>query len=110
MDFSSIDRLVEFGLGIGVAQQMINTMNHAITNTAVPGTPGTMMKSNQTPLVAYYAIVDGAQAGPLSTDELKRLITLGHVWSRTLMWRQGLGGWMHASDIPDVNKLLLLCR
>ena len=36
-DFNSIDRLVEFGMGIAVAQQMVNTMNYAMSNMAVPG-------------------------------------------------------------------------
>lgn len=26
-DFDSIDRLLEFGLSMGIAQQMVNTMN-----------------------------------------------------------------------------------
>ena len=29
-DFFSLDRLLEFGLGMGMAQQMINTMNQSM--------------------------------------------------------------------------------
>lgn len=105
MDFSSIDRLVEFGLGIGVAQQMVNTMNHAIGNMALPGTA---INSNQQPSTAYYAIIDAKQAGPLTPDELNLLVKKGAIVDDTLMWRTGLPAWRMAADIPDVKKLILL--
>lgn len=34
--FYSINRLVEFGLGMSVAQQMVQTMNTAMTDMQVP--------------------------------------------------------------------------
>ena len=37
-DFSSIDRLIEFGLSIAVAQQMMNTVNTCIHQMTIPGT------------------------------------------------------------------------
>jgi hypothetical protein len=40
--FFSINRLVEFGMGIAVAQQMVNTMNSAMTNMHVPGSMNPM--------------------------------------------------------------------
>ena len=36
-DFSSIDRLIEFGLSIAVAQQMMNTVNTCIHQMTIPG-------------------------------------------------------------------------
>ena len=36
-NFNSIERLMEFGMGMAVAQQMVNTMNYAMTNMNVPG-------------------------------------------------------------------------
>ena len=36
-DFSSIDRLIEFGMGMSLAQQMITTMNSAMNNMQVAG-------------------------------------------------------------------------
>lgn len=35
-NFDSIDHLVEFGLGVVVAKQMISTMNQAIAGMATP--------------------------------------------------------------------------
>ena len=46
-NFNSIDRLVEFGMGMAVAQQMVNTMNYAMSNMKVPGV-GTTATPNMT--------------------------------------------------------------
>ena len=36
-NFFSINNLVEFGMGMAIAQQMVQTMNHTIGNMNVPG-------------------------------------------------------------------------
>lgn len=83
-NFFSIDRLVEFGLGIGVAQQMVKSMNHALQNTYLPGTmnPMNSMEGGVRPAAAFFVILDGKQAGPFSEGELTRLIAQGSVTRR----------------------------
>ncbi len=106
-DFSTIDRLMEFGLGMGIAQQMINTMNHSFNNMPVAGVDSNV-KPRALENVGYYAVIDNAQAGPFTADELqkavdKRLITLD-----TLMWNSGMAGWRQAKYIPSVYKMILI--
>ena len=69
--FFSINRLVEFGISLAVAQQMVQTMNQAMTNMQVPGAMNSMQSA---PQQFYYAIIEGKQAGPFSEQELSRLI------------------------------------
>ena len=118
-DFSSLDKLVEFGLGVGIATQMMNTMNHTIAQTAVPGVginpgvaPQPQVQNQNSPAAAQPAgfyIVDGDHlAGPLSDSELDQLVKKRVVEAGTLCWRPGLEAWKMAEDIPEVNKLLLL--
>lgn len=114
-DFSSLDKLVEFGLGVGIANQMINTMNHTIAQTAIPGVginPGVTQAPNLNAAPAapttYYIVEDERLAGPLSENELGELVRKGVVSAQTLCWRPGLEAWKFAEDIPEVNKLLLL--
>ena len=114
-DFSSLDKLMEFGLGLGVATQMMNTMNHAIANTAVPGVglnPGVSNPAGQNACNPvqheYYVLVEGRQAGPFSESEMNLLIGKGILTPETLCWRAGLNAWKFAADIPDVNKIFLL--
>ena len=122
-DFSSLDKLVEFGLGIGIATQMMNTMNHTLAQTAIPGVginpgqtgnPAAMRQAvaSEAPAVpaprAYYIVKDDHIAGPLSDGELEELVKKHVVNGETFCWYPGLESWRLAVDIPEVNKLLLL--
>ncbi len=102
-NFDSIDHLVEFGLGVVVAKQMISTMNQAIAGMAIPGA----VKSIPAPQKTYFEIVEDKQAGPFSLDELKRLIAEKRVNAQSLIWTQGMPAWKFANDVCEVNKLLM---
>lgn len=104
-DFSSIDRLMEFGLGIGLAQQMINTMNYSVSHMAVPGVGINCMPEKS---VSYFAVINNAQAGPLNEKEVAELIKRNKITEETLMWHSGLAGWRRGRDIPLIHKLILL--
>ena len=67
-DLSSIDRLIEFGLSIAVAQQMMNTVNTCIHQMTIPGT------GNSMPVPNYYVVIEGKQVGPLSRHALQDMI------------------------------------
>jgi len=104
-NFYSIDKLIEFGMSMAVAQQMVQTMNFALNNMYVPGS---MHQENRSTLNFYYAIIDGKQAGPFSEQELCRLIQDKKIVSETYMWKPGLSKWDLAKNIPDVLKLVIL--
>lgn len=115
-DFSSLDKLVEFGLGVGIANQMMNMMNHSLAQTAVPGVglnPGItcapdVQKQVPSQQREYYIVKDDKLAGPLSEAELAVLVAKGTVEEDTFCWYPGLDSWKLAQDIPEVNKLILL--
>lgn len=46
----------------------------------------------------YYAHINGQQFGPLSASELIRIGANGE----TMVWREGLSGWVKASTQPDL--------
>jgi hypothetical protein len=105
-NFFSIDRLVEFGLGIGVAQQMVKSMNHALANTYVPG-PMSPMGAQRVPNT-YFVVLDGKPAGPFSEEQISRLITEGKVTKTTYVWKPGMVKWELTENVPDVLKLVAL--
>ncbi|MBQ3604688.1 MAG: DUF4339 domain-containing protein [Muribaculaceae bacterium] len=105
-DFNSIDRLVEFGMSIAVAQQMVNTMNYAMNNMAAPGVGTTA--TTQLQQQGFYAAIDGEQAGPLSEQELNILVQNGKLTPDTLVWRRGMDGWTFARKVSEICKLFLL--
>lgn len=100
-----MDRLVEFGLGMGVAQQMVRTMNESMTNMHVPGAMNAIEKTQQ---ASFYVIIEGKQAGPFSENELSQLIAEKKVVNETYIWMPKLPDWKMAEQIPEVLKLVAL--
>ena len=103
--FFSMDRLVEFGMGMTVAQQMVKTMNESMTNMHVPGAMNAMAKTQQQ---FFYAMIEGKQAGPFSEKELARLIAEKKVVKETYVWMPSLPSWKMAEQVPEVLKLVAL--
>ena len=102
----SIERLVEFGLGMAVAQQMVRSMNSALTQMHVPGSMTPMLAH---PSLATFVVLDGKSAGPFSDQELSRLIIDGQVTKASIVWRQGMAKWRPAEEVPEVLRLVALC-
>jgi len=103
--FFSINRLVEFGMSLAVAQQMVNTMNSAINNMQVPGAMNPIRGTQDS---FYYAIIEGNQAGPFSEQELARLISEKQIVKETYLWKPGMLSWEFAEKLPEVLKLVAL--
>ena len=104
-DFFSLDRLLEFGLGIGMAQQMINTMNQSMKSMYIPGS----IQSMPQPITSmYYVAIDGQQIGPLNESELMGLIREKKVSKDTLSWMPGMTTWLPIEKVPAILKLIAL--
>ena len=103
--FFSIDRLIEFGMGMTVAQQMVQSMNHSMSNMHVPGAMNLTEKVNS---IFFYVIIDGSEAGPFSEKELTLLIANKKVVKETYVWMPSLSDWKMAEQIPEVLKLVAL--
>ncbi|MCI5978405.1 MAG: DUF4339 domain-containing protein [Bacteroidales bacterium] len=103
-NFSSLDRLMEFGMSMGVATQMMNVMNSAFKDMQVPnaGVPVSYKKPG------FFAVVDDHTVGPLTDAELQTLVQSSKINADTFVWREGMPGWEHATDVPEVYKYILL--
>lgn len=104
-NFFSINRLIEFGMGITIAQQMISTMNESMKTMHVPGAMNPMEKIQHN---LYYAMIDGKQSGPFSEKELSRLIAEKKVVKETYIWFPNMTNWKMAEQIPEVLRLVAL--
>ena len=102
-NFYSIDRLIEFGMSMAVAQQMIQSMNQTMTNMHVPGA---MNKMETEPI--YYAVVEGDRIGPLNSSEILKLIESKTIDKQTYMWKPGLTNWLLVEQLPEILKLVAL--
>jgi hypothetical protein len=101
----SINRLVDFGMSLAIAQQMVYAMNIAVTNMHVPGV---MNPIQAAPHQFYYVILEGVQAGPFSEQELSRLISEKKIAKESYIWKPGLIGWEMAGKLPEILKLVAL--
>ena len=103
--FFSMDRLVEFGMGMTVAQQMIKTMNQSMSEMHIPGAMNPVVKRLEQ---FFYVIIEGKQAGPFSEQELAGLISEKKVVKETYVWMPSLPSWKMAEQVPEVLKLVAL--
>lgn len=103
--FFSMNRLIEFGMSMAVAQQMINTMNSAMNNMQHSG------YMNQNQLIVpqfYYVVIEGNQAGPFSEHEISRLILEKKIVKETYIWKPGMPKWDIAENLPEILKIVAL--
>jgi hypothetical protein len=76
-NFFSVDRLIEFGMGMGIAQQMVNSMNNALQDAYLPGSQGSHLPGGQPPAlpISFFVVIDdGRQARSMRRKS--------RVWSR----------------------------
>lgn len=107
--FYSIDRLIEFGLTLGVATQMANSMNAGLRAMQVPGArnpPQPNMLAEDRLL--FYVVLDSKSVGPIATSELSRLIAEGRMTRETYVWKPGMPDWQLAENVPEVLRLVAL--
>jgi hypothetical protein len=104
-NFFSINRLVEFGMGMAVAKQMVKTMNQSMTEMHVPGAMNSIEKKQE---IFFYAMIEGKQAGPFSEKELMHLIAEKKVVKETYVWMPSLSNWKMAEQVPKVLRLVAL--
>lgn len=103
--FFSMDRLVEFGLGMGVAQQMVNVMNQSMRSMYIPGSVQSMPQPVQS---IYYVAIDGNAVGPLNDSELAQLISQRKINKDTLAWVPGMTAWQPIERVPAILKVIAL--
>ena len=90
------------GAGMAMAGQMANALN--------PNSPGNVAASAAAPpplpsAVSYFVAINGAQAGPFDVNTLGAKIREGAVTRDSLVWKQGMAGWVAASTISDMAGL-----
>ena len=100
-----IQKMMELGIGLSMVQQMPAMMNGVFAASVPSGTTGAITPP---PPTGTYIAVDGKQAGPFTDNELQRMVQGGLVEGETLVWRQGMPQWKKASEVPEVNKLIML--
>lgn len=95
-DFPAIDKLMEFGLGMALAQQMVKTMNMALSDTVVSGSPQAYRSTDQQ---QFYVVVDNAVGGPWSRQQVQAAILSGRLGRDSYVWTPGMNQWSRMGDV-----------
>lgn len=94
---------IGMGMGFGMASQMMNQQQfqqqpqqQAQQQSGPPPIPAAAQ---------FHAVINGQQAGPFSFDALKQLISNNQFSKETLVWKQGMGNWIKAGEVADLQAV-----
>lgn len=103
--FYSIDRLIEFGMGMAIAQQMVKVMNETMQTMYVPGAPQNIISPQS---ISIYVAIDENPVGPISEKEFSNLVSEQKVTKDSLVWMPGMLGWKPIEEVPILLKIIAL--
>ena len=93
------------GMGFGMANMMMGNMNQAQAqpqqqqgSTPPPPPP-------PPPVLAFHAVINGQQVGPFDMNVLKQMVSQNQLTKETLVWRQGMAGWVAAGTVAELNDV-----
>lgn len=97
------------GMGFAMANQMGAAMGQGQQAQAAPqapaqgaGTPPPLPGANT---AVWFAAIGGAQAGPFDLASLGAKVSAGELARDTLVWKQGMAGWVAASEVAELGSL-----
>jgi membrane protease subunit (stomatin/prohibitin family) len=90
---------INMGMGFAMAQGMVNQFNNG-SNTSNTATPPPIPKAQ-----IYHLAIDGVAKGPLTLEQMKRMIKNHEITKDTLAWREGMASWSKMIDIAELNRL-----
>lgn len=99
--YFSVDRLVEFGIGMAVARQMVHMFNESMSSTTPP------TAQIHTDLI-YYVSIEDKPIGPLNANELFQLYANNKITKDSLGWMPGMPVWKPIEQIPSMLKVFAL--
>lgn len=85
----------QMAMGMMMAQQMSQGMQPGAPAGSPPPVPG----------LSYHVVVNGAAAGPFGAEQLQGLVASGQLTRETLVWKNGMAGWLAAGDQADLAGL-----
>ncbi len=95
------------GMGFVLAQQMGGMMNPQMGQQQVQQQQqGGMMPPPMPAAVQYFYALNGAQAGPVSFEQLQALFANRTVNKDTLVWKAGLTEWKALQQVEELKSFL----
>ncbi len=102
------------GMGLGVGMAMGQRIAAGLTPQAPAGAAATAPAAAPPAAAAppplpqaaqWFVAIGGAQQGPYDAAALPGLVGAGTLTRETLLWKNGMAGWLPAAQIPEVGAL-----
>jgi hypothetical protein len=88
------------GMGMGMGFAMANQMGQSFSQQQPASGPPPI--PNQ---IAFFAVVNGQQAGPFDMPNLQQMISQQQLNRDTLVWKQGMSNWTAAGQVSEFSNL-----
>ena len=72
---------------------------------APASTEGEVAPTQVADTTEWYAENQGKRVGPMPREQLSTMVTSGQVTATTLVWREGLGEWTAAGQVPELGDV-----
>ncbi|MEN9632742.1 MAG: hypothetical protein RL077_1146 [Verrucomicrobiota bacterium] len=95
---------IGLGMGMMVGNQVGQQAGQMITQLSPHGAAAPPPMP-QPPTVQFHVVLNGQQLGPFPVAMLQQMIPAGTFSASSLVWRQGLAGWLPASTVPELAVL-----
>ncbi|MBV7669125.1 SPFH domain-containing protein [Streptomyces halstedii] len=105
---SGVGEGMGLGLGMAAGQRMAAGLTPQPQPTAPAPAASPAPSAGPPPLPVeeqWFIGVDGTQQGPYDRAALAGLVSAGTVARTTLIWKEGMSGWLSAGQVPDVSGL-----
>lgn len=97
--FFSTDNLIEFGLSMAVARQMVNYFNQSFATT---------IQNHDCAIQNVHVSINNKDVGPLNESEIHVLCNQKRISADTLAWMPGMNTWKPIGQIPVILKIIAL--
>ena len=94
------------GASMAMAQQMAQNFQQpqqqqqAAPQAAAPAAP-----PPPPPALAFHVAVNGQTTGPFDMGALQQQVQSGQLSRQSMVWKQGMSGWIAAADVPELASL-----
>ena len=106
----SVDRLVEFGLGMAMAQQMVQMFNQSVAPMmgSAFGAQSSAAAAQQWQTPVCYVGIEGKPVGPLHEYEVVQFYQNGKITKDSLTWMPGMSNWQRIEETPAILKIIAM--
>jgi hypothetical protein len=100
------DGMASGGMGMGMGFAMAQQMGQAMMGGQQQAQgAGTATPPPVPGAAAWFVAVNGQQAGPFDQSMLASKISSGEISRDTLIWKNGMSGWVAAGTVAEVAGL-----